>query len=95
MLATATLLTPVPALVTATAPPKKRPLDDIVPGWLDLTQLALGVLGCVLLIMYLLRQVKCEKFVNTMIIGNILVCAMFFGWFYVSGTYKRADEYEF
>ena len=60
-----------------------------VPMWLEIVQGVPGCIACVLLIMYLFNQVKCEKFVETVIITNVVACAIFCLWFLSSGAYKQ------
>lgn len=60
-----------------------------VPIWVQVVQGVPGFIACVLLIMYLFNQVKCEKFVNIVIITNVGACAIFCLWFLASGAYKE------
>lgn len=52
-----------------------------VPMWIRYIELVPNALAIVLLVLFLLGQVRCERFVYTVLLANLFACAATITWY--------------
>lgn len=76
-----------PAAMTPTLAPASA-LN--VPAWVRLIELVPNVLAIVLLLLFLLGQIRCERFVYAVLLANLFACAATLVWY---STEINANRY--
>lgn len=61
-----------------------------VPLWIRYIELVPNALAVVLLVLFLMGQVRCERFVYTVLLANVFACAATLTWY--SMTDKRQSR---
>lgn len=56
------------------------PTDPPAPRWLEIVASVPSVATCLLLVLYFMHKIRCERLVSTVLMAHVVACLVVLGW---------------